>query len=67
MSIRLIIHSRDVNERQLTNCKGVVEVHNHCSFLRNSLLCEQRCSITQGNRACLINKKTDGVVRTSDR
>jgi hypothetical protein len=47
-----------VNQRQLTNCKGALEAHNHCSCLSKIVhYVNNACNITQGNRACLINKK----------
>jgi len=27
------MHSRDVKQKQLTNCKRAVQIHNHCSSL----------------------------------
>jgi len=52
------MHSRDVKQKQLINCKGAVEIHNHCSSLSKTVYYVNiACSITEGNRACSINLK----------
>jgi len=51
------MHSSDVKQKQLTNSKGAVEIHNHCSSLSKIVYYVNIvCSITDGNGACSINK-----------
>ena len=42
-----MMHSRDVKQKQLTNCKGAVEIQNHCSSLSKKVYCV--------NIACSVN------------
>jgi len=41
-----MMHSRDVKQKQLTNCKGAVEIQNHCSSLSKKVYCVNiACSV----------------------